>query len=50
MPRYVVERTFPAGLQIDAPTPGAIRRTANDDGLPVDGITEVPPLDPYFYF
>lgn len=90
MPRYIVERTFPAGLQIpagkegaqacltvvdrnavdsvtwvhsyvaadkkktfcvyDAPTPEAIRRTANDNGLPVDSITEVRALDPYFYF
>ena len=90
MPRYIVERTFPAGLQIppgeagaracvsvidrnavdsvtwvhsyvsadkkktfcvyDAPTPEAIRRTAGDNGLPVDLITEVRALDPYFYF
>jgi len=90
MPRYIVERTFPAGLQIpagqegaqaclavvnrnavdsvtwvhsyvaadkkktfcvyDAPTPEAVRRTANDNGLPVDSITEVRALDPYFYF
>jgi hypothetical protein len=90
MPRYIVERTFPAGLQIpagdegaeaclavvnrnavdavtwvhsyvaadkkktfcvyDAPTPEAIRRTAGDNGLPVDSITEVRALDPYFYF
>jgi hypothetical protein len=88
MPRYIVERTFPAGLQIsageegaqaclavvnrnavdsvtwvhsyvaadkkktfcvyDAPTPEAVRRTANDNGLPVDSITEVRALDPYF--
>ena len=90
MPRYIVERTFPGGLQIpagqegaeecsavvnrnavdsvtwvhsyvaadkkktfclyDAPTPEAIRRTATDNGLPVDRITEVRALDPYFYF
>jgi hypothetical protein len=89
MPRYVVERTFPEGLQIpvgnggaelcltviernaeqgvgwihsyvsedrrktfcvyDAPTPEAIRTTATRNELPVDRITEVSVLDPYFY-
>lgn len=33
----------------DAPTPEAIRRTASENGLPVDHITEVRVLDPYFY-
>ena len=89
MPRYVVERTFPDGLQIpvteegaqacltvvdrnadqgvtwvhsyvtddkkrtfcvyDAPSPEAIRATASANSLPVDRITEVRVLDPYFY-
>jgi len=89
MPRYVVERTFPAGLHIpvtddgaqtclavvgsnadegvtwvhsyvsddkhktfciyDAPNPEAIRKTANRNSLPVDKITQVSVLDPYFY-
>jgi hypothetical protein len=89
MPRYVVERTFPDGLQIavanggaevcgsvvernsdegvtwvhsyvshdkkhtfcvyDAPSPEAIRKTAELNGLPVDQITQVRVLDPYFY-
>lgn len=89
MPRYMVERTFPQGLEIpiddegarvcgvvvgnnaaegvtwvhsyvsddkkktfciyDAPAPEAIRRTAGENGLPVDRITEVRVLDPYFY-
>ena len=89
MPRYMVQRTFPDGLQIpvgnggselcqaviernaedgvtwlhsyvsadkratfcvyDAPTPEAIRRTAVRNGLPVDQITQVQVLDPYFY-
>ena len=89
MPRYMVERTFPDGLNIpindegaracgvvvgnnasegvtwvhsyvsddrnrtfciyDAPNPEAIRRTATANGLPVDHITEVRVLDPYFY-
>jgi hypothetical protein len=89
MPRYVVERTFPEGLEVppgdagaelctgvvdrnadagvtwvhsyvsadkaktfcvyDAPTPEAIRQTASRNDLPVDQITEVSVLDPYFY-
>jgi hypothetical protein len=89
MPRYVVQRTFPDGLQIpvgkggselcqtvvehnaeegvtwvhsyvsadnrttfciyDAPTPEAIRKTAARNQLPVDQITQVRVLDPYFY-
>lgn len=89
MPRYLIERTFPDGLQIpvsengsamclnvvnvntdenvtwihsyvsddkkktfciyDAPTPEAIRKVANRNGLPVDKITEIRVLDPYFY-
>ncbi len=89
MPRYVVERTFPDGLEIpvdaegaqqcltvvernaddgvtwvhsyvsddkaktfcvyDAPSPEAIRKTALRNELPVDRITQVRVLDPYFY-
>ena len=89
MPRYLVERTFPDGLQIpptdegaricravvatnvddlvtwvhsyvtedksqtycvyDAPSPEAIRRAARRNNLPVDKITQVQVLDPYFY-
>lgn len=89
MPRYIVEREFPDGLQIpvdeagaktcltvvesnladqvtwvhsyvsadkrktfcvyDAPSPEAIRRTATRNRLPVERITEVRILDPYFY-
>jgi hypothetical protein len=33
----------------DAPNPEAIRRVAGENGLPVDRITEVRVLDPYFY-
>jgi len=33
----------------DGPNPEAIRRTATQNGLPVDHITEVRVLDPYFY-
>lgn len=32
----------------DGPTPEAIRRVAERNGLPVDRITEVRVLDPYF--
>ncbi|MFZ0090901.1 MAG: DUF4242 domain-containing protein [Solirubrobacteraceae bacterium] len=89
MPRYIVQRGFPDGLQIpvdsggvdtcrkvveqnaeegvtwvhsyvstdrrttfciyDAPTPEAIRKTASKNDLPVDQITQVRVLDPYFY-
>ncbi len=89
MPRYVVERTFPNGLQIpitaegaeaclgvvgrnsesgvtwvhsyvsedkrktyciyDGPDPEAIRRVAERNKLPVDRLTKVTVLDPYFY-
>ena len=46
---YVSEdgkRTF---CVYDAPTPEAIRKTAARNHLPVDRITEVSVLDPYFY-
>lgn len=33
----------------DAPSPEAIRRAARRNHLPVDRITEVRVLDPYFY-
>jgi hypothetical protein len=33
----------------DAPTPEAIRKTASRNDLPVDQITRVSVLDPYFY-
>ncbi len=89
MPRYLVERTFPEGLEIpmteegaatclnvvdtnaeegvtwvhsyvsddkrktycvyDGPSPEAIRKVAGRNRLPVDRITRVSVLDPYFY-
>ena len=89
MPRYMVERTFPQGLQIpvtengaqvclgvvgrnadlgvtwllsyvgddkrktfcvyDGPDPETIRRAAERNGLPIEQITRVSVLDPYFY-
>jgi hypothetical protein len=33
----------------DGPSPEAIRKVAERNGLPVDRITEVRVLDPYFY-
>lgn len=33
----------------DGPTPESIRRAATANGLPVDSISEVSVLDPYFY-
>ena len=89
MPRYLIERTFPDGLNFptgdegrttaakvgetnlaegvhwvhsyvsdddrttfcvyDGPSPEAIRSVAQRNGLPVDRITQVTVLDPYFY-
>lgn len=34
----------------DGPSPKAIRRAAERNGLPVDRMTEVRVLDPYFYW
>jgi hypothetical protein len=33
----------------DGPSPESIRASAETNGLPVDSITEVSVLDPYFY-
>ena len=33
----------------DGPSPEAIQTVAKKNGLPIDGITEVSVLDPYFY-
>ncbi len=40
------EKTF---CVYDAPSPEAIRKTAARNDLPVDHITQVRVLDPYFY-
>jgi len=40
------QRTF---CVYDGPSPEAIRLVAERNGLPVDAITEVRVLDPYFY-
>jgi hypothetical protein len=52
MPRYLVQRSFAEGLRIptdERGQPEAIRDVAERNGLPVDRITEVSVLDPYFY-
>lgn len=90
MPRYLIERDFPDGLEIpvnrdgatacagvvanntdqgvtwihsyvsldkkktfciyDGPSPEAIRNSAKSNSLPINRISEVRVLDPYFYF
>ena len=46
---YVSEDKTKAFCVYDAPSPEAIRRTARRNELPVDRITHVTVLDPYFY-
>lgn len=46
---YVSEDKSKTYCIYDSPSPEAIRRTAEKNGLPVDRITEVRVLDPYFY-
>ena len=46
---YVSGDTRKTFCVYDAPTPEAIRKTAAVNHLPVDQITQVRVLDPYFY-
>lgn len=46
---YVSEDKRSTFCVYDAPTPEAIRRTAQRNDLPVDQITQVSVLDPYLY-
>ena len=46
---YVSEDKRKTFCVYDAPSPEAIRRTALRNELPVDRITQVSVLDPYFY-
>jgi hypothetical protein len=46
---YVTEDKSKTYCIYDAPSPEAIRRAARRNNLPVDKITEVQVLDPYFY-
>lgn len=46
---YVTEDKMKTFCIYDAPNPEAIRTTAERNKLPVDRITQVSVLDPYFY-
>lgn len=46
---YVAQDKKKTFCVYDGPNPESIRRDATDNGLPVDRITEVKVLDPYFY-
>jgi hypothetical protein len=46
---YVSEDKTQTFCVYDGPRPEAIRQAAERNGLPVDRITEVRVLDPYFY-
>ncbi len=46
---YVSEEGKKTFCVYDAPSPEAIRKTAGWNDLPVDRITQVRVLDPYFY-
>jgi hypothetical protein len=46
---YVDEDTGTMLCLYEAPSPEAIRNAARQNGLPVDRITKVRVLDPYFY-
>ena len=46
---YVSDDRTKSFCVYDAPSPEAIRKTASRNELPVDRITQVRVLDPYFY-
>ena len=46
---YVTSNKNKTFCVYDAPSPDAVRSAAQRNGLPVDSITEVRVLDPYFY-
>jgi hypothetical protein len=46
---YVAEDKLTTFCIYDAPSPEAVRRAARRNNLPIDKITEVKILDPYFY-
>ena len=46
---YVTEDLKKTFCIYDAPSPDAIRETARNNNLPIDTITAVSVLDPYFY-
>lgn len=47
---YVNEAKTKTFCVYDGPDPESIRDVAERNGLPVDRVTEVRVLDPYFYF
>lgn len=47
---YITEDKRKTYCIYDGPNPEAIRRAAECNGLPVDKITRISVLDPYFYF
>ncbi len=47
---YVSEDKTKSFCVYDGPTPESIRQVASVNGLPVDSISQVRVLDPYFYF
>jgi len=47
---YVSEDRLKTFCVYEGPSPEAIRKTAAQNDLPVDRITQVSVLDPYFYF
>jgi hypothetical protein len=46
---YVSEDSRKTFCIYDGPSPEAIRESAQSNGLPIDAITQVSVLDPYFY-
>lgn len=46
---YVTEDKKKTFCVYDGPNPEAIRKTAGKNSLPVDRITQISVLDPYFY-
>jgi Protein of unknown function (DUF4242) len=47
---YVSEDKMKTFCVYDAPSPEAIRQVARRNNIPVDRVTQVRVLDPYFYF
>jgi len=47
---YVSEDRRKTFCVYDGPSPEAIRKSAAENGLPVDAMSEVRVLDPYLYF
>jgi hypothetical protein len=47
---YVSEDRTKTFCVYDGPSPEAIRKSAAENGLPVDAMSEVRVLDPYLYF